>query len=300
MSYLKKTIFLLTIITLIQCASESNASYPFSEAEQTYEAVKNNDNAVKLLGAYNTYISENRSDASKTLPVMEKALAVAQSHQPNAAAIYINGLLREDPKNPKNGDRIALLSEIMSETGKSDASEVLKSSLVRNFPSHDKSTSLKQTLKDASPENIIAGLAEARLENPDQFGINRAASFKYVDACEAYALANPDNPKTPEYLFDAAEMAKLLKTTNKALSIYDWLIEKYPNYSKTPSALFIKAFTLENELGNDELAKQAYQQFLDKYPDNDFADDARFSLENIGKSPDEVLKAIEARSKQAQ
>jgi TolA-binding protein len=189
------------------------------------------------------------------------------------------------------------LGQALESQRKPEAAKVIYGNLIKRFPAHPKLAEMQEKAAGSDPVAIIQQLTQSRLENPDQYGINKNESFKYVDACEAYAISDPEDPRSPEYLFDAAEIAKLLKTYNKALSLYDWMIDKYPNYSKTPSALFIKAFTLENELGKLDEAKAAYELFLEKYPQDNFADDAKFSLENIGKSPDEVLKSIEAKAK---
>jgi len=55
--------------------------------------------------------------------------------------------------------------------------------------------------------------------------------------------------------------------------------------AKLPQELELraKAFTYEAE------------EFLEKYPDSDFADDARISLQNLGKSPEELIKELEER-----
>jgi TolA-binding protein len=37
----------------------------------------------------------------------------------------------------------------------------------------------------------------------------------------------------------------------------------------------------------------AYEAFLKKYPNDDFADDAQFLLKNLGKSPEEIIKGFE-------
>ncbi len=194
-------------------------------------------------------------------------------------------------------DELYAMAQDLENRNKPQVANVIYGNLLKNYPDHAKADELKSKMGTQSPAQIIENLKQTRLENPDQYGINRTEAFKFVDACEAYAASAPDDPKTPEYLFDAAEIAKLLKTYDKALSIYDKLITDYPDYQKTPSALFIKAFTLENELGRMEEAKEAYELFLERYPNNDFADDAQFSLENLGKSPEEVLKAIEEKNK---
>lgn len=294
------TLMFLIVSLLISCNPSKKENYSFSEAEKTFEADPSNQNLAAVLSAYNQFISENRTNSEELIPVLNKALEVVQEHQPNLAPVYINSLLRTmDPNDPSRADYLYKLGTYLNQANKKSAGTVVLASLVNNYPDFEKSEELADEYNDQNPMAIINGLASARMENPDQFGINKNATFAYVDACEAYALANPNDPKTPELIFDAAEMAKLLKTTNKALDLYDWLVVSYPNYKKSPAALFIKAFVLENEVGNIDLAKATYEEFLEKYPNDDFADDAKFSLENIGKSPEEVLKMID-QGQQAQ
>lgn len=53
-------------------------------------------------------------------------------------------------------------------------------------------------------------------------------------------------------------------------------------------------FVYENDLNDLENAKQTYEAFLQKYPnDPDFADDAQMALKNLGKSPEELIKEFE-------
>jgi len=197
-------------------------------------------------------------------------------------------------------DELYTMAQDLEQRGKPQVANVIYGNLIKSYPEASKKQNLGAKVGDNSPSQIIEDLKKSRLENPDQYGLNRNEAFKYVDACEAYAASAPNDPQTPQYLFDAAEIAKLLRTYDKALGLYDRLITDYPDFDKTPSALFIKAFTLENELGKTEEAKEAYEMFLEKYPENDFADDAQFSLENLGKTPEEVLKAIEEKNKQNQ
>ena len=133
----------------------------------------------------------------------------------------------------------------------------------------------------------------------DNTGINKDAAMQYVDACEAYALAYPDNKNTADNLFKAAEVAKSIRTFPKSLSLYDWIIEKYPNYEKAPTALFLKGFIIENNIKDDKKAGEIYRQFLSQYPKHDLADDVEFLIENIGKSDQEILEMIEAKRKTA-
>jgi len=285
---------LLAAAGLFSCSPETTKDQSgFGALEASVEADPSKENLNNLLQAYNTHISENPSD----LEVYEKAYNFAVKNKIPTAPAYLNGMIKlSDPGSKKSSDLLHKLAESLSSQGKTDAANVIYGNLIKRFPAHANLSEMQTKVGDSSPIGIIEKLTKSRIENPDQYGINKAESIKYVDACEAFALSAPEDPRAPEFLFDAAEIAKLLKTYSKSLGLYDWLIEKYPNYTKTPSALFIKAFTLENELGQEDEAKAAYELFLEKYPNDDFADDAKFSLENIGKSPDEVLKAIEAKN----
>ena len=54
----------------------------------------------------------------------------------------------------------------------------------------------------------------------------------------------------------------------------------------------------ENYLGDLDNAKMIYLEFLEKYPDNEFADDAEISIQNLGKSPEELIRQFEEQQAQ--
>lgn len=80
-----------------------------------------------------------------------------------------------------------------------------------------------------------------------------------------------------------------LQNFQAAVDGYKQFIQKYPEAKKAPTALFLIGFLYHNELKNLDSAKTFYQQFLAKYPDNEMATSAQFELQNLGKSPDEIL-----------
>ncbi len=62
--------------------------------------------------------------------------------------------------------------------------------------------------------------------------------------------------------------------------------------------MYLKAYVYENYLGDLEHAKMIYIEFLEKYPDNEFADDAEISIQNLGKSPEELIRQFEEQQAQ--
>ena len=121
---------------------------------------------------------------------------------------------------------------------------------------------------------------------PDQVGALQNALVGYADAF-------PTDSLSVKYLSKAGETARLLRQFDKALEIFGKIEKNYPNSREAAAAMFMKAFTLDNDLKKLEEAKLAYEAFLQKYPNDEFADDAQFLLKNLGKSPEEIIKVFE-------
>ncbi len=116
------------------------------------------------------------------------------------------------------------------------------------------------------------------------------------NALVGYADAFPTDSLSVKYLSKAGETARLLRQFDKALEIFGKIEKNYPDSREAAAAMFMKAFTLDNDLKKLEEAKLAYEAFLQKYPNDEFADDAQFLLKNLGKSPEEIIKGFEQKA----
>lgn len=86
-----------------------------------------------------------------------------------------------------------------------------------------------------------------------------------------------------------------------AITYYQAFVKKYPDLNSTPVALFIIGFIYNNNLQMIDSAKITYQEFVTKFPIHDLASSAKFELENLGKSPDEIVgtnKDVAGKGKQ--
>jgi TolA-binding protein len=118
-----------------------------------------------------------------------------------------------------------------------------------------------------------------------------------VDAYLRFADKYPSDTNAPGYLFKAGDISMNLLDPNKAIQIFDRIMAEYPQFEKLPHCLFLKGFIYENELKNLDKARQIYQEFLVKYPNHDFADDVQISLDNLGKSPEDLIKQFQEKTK---
>ncbi len=125
--------------------------------------------------------------------------------------------------------------------------------------------------------------------------INPDIASDLVSAYCDFADAYPNDEKSPEYLFKAVDVSMNLNEPQRTISIIDRLVKEYPEYPRTQAALFIKAFIFETRYNNLEMAKKIYEQYLEMYPNGEFANDSRASIENLGLTPEELVKKFESQ-----
>lgn len=123
--------------------------------------------------------------------------------------------------------------------------------------------------------------------------INPEVANDLVSAYCDFADANPDDAMAPEYLFKAVDVSMNLNEPQRTIYIIDKLLNNYPDYPRTQAALFVKAFIFETKYENYDMAKKIYEQYLVMYPDGEFAESCRASIENIGLTPEELVKKFE-------
>jgi outer membrane protein assembly factor BamD (BamD/ComL family) len=108
-----------------------------------------------------------------------------------------------------------------------------------------------------------------------------------------YAMKYPSDTLSPGFLFKAGDMSSKINETAKAIELFGALTKAYPDHPNASYALFLQGFIYENQIGDPAKAKPYYEQFLSMYPDHQLAQDVAFSLENLGKTPEELIREFE-------
>lgn len=110
-----------------------------------------------------------------------------------------------------------------------------------------------------------------------------------LDLYEAL-IAKKSKKDQPALLEKKAKYYASLGQHENALNVYEKIYNNYPNYEKRGEALFMQAFITEVNYNDLTKAENLYQQYLNEYPGGDFAKDAKFSIENLYLSPEELIK----------
>lgn len=119
--------------------------------------------------------------------------------------------------------------------------------------------------------------------------------IQLIDAYILFAEQNPDDVQSPDYLFRALDIAVGVNAEgpDKAIKIADMLIEKYSDFEMTPMAMYLKGFVYENIVGDLQNAEKTYRQFIEKYPESPMVEDVKATIENLGLSPEELIRKFE-------
>lgn len=301
MNLRKVSLFLFTLVIFLACnnqsSSDSDSSGTIKSLEKSVEKAPNGDNISKLLAAYNQIIFDKSTSRDELKSTLDKAYNLTLKQKWEKELIgFTSTYLKEFPSDAGNEQKIIRLIKAMENRSQQVTVNALKVSFIEAFPESSYRDSIVTTL-DTSIQNAdqyLQYMAARIEENPGQSGLNIVNSREYVNAAEASALVLPAKEETPNYLFFAAEVSRNIKTFDKTLYLYDWIIDKYPDYQRAPSALFLKGFILENDLNDMEKAREVYRTFVEKYPSHDLADDVQFLLDNLGKSNEEILEMIES------
>lgn len=137
--------------------------------------------------------------------------------------------------------------------------------------------------------------AEAALFNEDMTA-NAEAVPDAIATFVKYAEDHADAADAPEYLFKAVEVSVNAKQDpQQSIDLVNRLVTTYPRYENNPVALFMLAtFVYDDQLHNYDKARECYNRIINDYPDSPFAKDAAISIEQLGVSPEELIKIFEA------
>lgn len=154
----------------------------------------------------------------------------------------------------------------------------------------------KEQSKEAqmSKEERLTLIEEIEDKSFGQGGeFNKTSALSLLNNYVLFADENPDDDRAAGFLFKAGDIAMGLEKGQLAIDYFDRVIDEYPEYEKVAYSMFLRAFVYENQLKDLDKASKAYRDFIKAYPDHDMTEAAQFSLQNLGKSPEQLIREFE-------
>lgn len=121
---------------------------------------------------------------------------------------------------------------------------------------------------------------------------NRTKMITLRSDYKEFIRTYPKDTLRSEYLYNLAMMeADFFKEYQESVTFLAQFYREYPNHPNAAKALFLQAFTYSEYVKDYDRAKLVYEQFLQKYPSHELVPSIQFELENLGKSPEELLNS---------
>jgi peptidyl-prolyl cis-trans isomerase C len=111
-----------------------------------------------------------------------------------------------------------------------------------------------------------------------------------ADLKAKYSVVYPSGPgeKRPASPEELFKVASEESNPRKKIEYYRKFIEDYPDNERAYEAKFMIGFTQAEDMQDFDEAERTFREFLEEYPENDLTDDANWMLENMrsDKQPD--------------
>lgn len=273
-----------------------------SQVEQLEKAIAQNPDpllADSLIAVCQEWMALQPNDPARQADgSLRAAKALVQTGRPALAQDRLKKVLKQYRDTPKAPEAAMLLASLYKkELGSPATAFAIYQLFPAAFPGSPQIAEAKSYLPGNVPplEQRIDSMAQ-RIINPQTGQLEARIANDYIQTCELSALLLPKSGNAAKMLYKAGEVSRAAGAHDKALEYYEQAYTSFPNDDRASEALFMHAFTLDNDLKRYDEAKVLYEAFLKKYPKDDFADDAKFLLKNLGKSEEEIFKALEEKN----
>lgn len=139
---------------------------------------------------------------------------------------------------------------------------------------HEKLTSEIKTLEETVRAQAI----------PDKV-VGSELVGKYIEFADVF----PDDSLTPTVLFNAARLSLALGDPENSLLYLERLIENYYTSKPVADAYVLSGFIFETIYQDYVKARYWYELYMKEFPNHPMVEDVRFSLNNLGKTPEELV-----------
>ena len=148
---------------------------------------------------------------------------------------------------------------------------------------------------------LVGCHSKSEKEYFDSADVNAKAK-NYSEVVKEYDLLAKDYPKgdlTCKGLFESAKIYHSLLIPNltkveslkKAVEYYKRVSDEFEGKPEAEQSLFMIGFVQANELNQLDTAKSTYETFIKKYPNSQLINSVKLELNNLGKTPDEILQS---------
>jgi TolA-binding protein len=158
------------------------------------------------------------------------------------------------------------------------------------------STGPKKSDRELAIEKITS--FEKKVFNDSTSSYSHEHALKVIGEYSKFVKDFPQDSLSPKYLYMSGQLSKSINMPADAIRKFQALITQYPDNRNASKALFLTGMIYETELKDTMMARQVYTDFIVKYPNDDLVDDAKFLIQNLSLTDEQLIKMFEEKNKQ--
>lgn len=300
---LQRILLCCFVLALFACKTDLGPLEEITKLETEIETNPDAEKAKNLVNLYRTYASQNPEDLETNSKFLYRSAGVNYRQNKYSAAVDdLKKAVHDYTAASNTPNATLLLAKILEENFKDKSTaDLYKMGFVNAYPQHEQSAEIKTQLGENNTMSPIIKATETEFYAPTEANspalMNRTLATKLTSMYDIFTTFNKAAPETADYLYKGAEISRSNNKFEKALSFYKKLYDNHPDYAKAPQALFLMGFTYENDFNDLDKAKALYEEFLQKYPKHELATSVQFSLKNLGKPAEDIIKSFEENKK---
>ena len=293
--YNVKYLFVLFFVIFLGACQPDSVSKEVGQLEKTITEKSSPESIQEVVTAYRNSIKDGPDAAAANATTIGKIaeLQLKNKQVPEALQTLKDGISNYYSA-PATADNVWSMANIYQQhLGDAITAKTVYKLYAEQFPTGKHIADAKKLIETDNVPLVeqIAAIG-GKMYNEKTHRLDTKVAGSFIQVCELYALLKPEDSQSQNYLHKAGETARAIRAFPQAINIYEKIYDKYPSFEKAPQALFLKAFTYDNDLKEFDKARALYTEFLKKYPNDDFADDTEFLLNNLGKNDEDIIQGF--------
>lgn len=288
--------FALSIFLVTSCLDENSSLLnEISDLETQFDDSADGEIANQLITKYEEYVAANPDDLTLNPRLLYRQAGIYYRLNKNNEAIEaLKSAIKINPEDENVPNAALLMANILE---KNFHNEAVPTTIYQALSDKSLNETTQKTISSklkADTPDLINRLTEmqGQIFNDSLGRINYRVANDFIQSSQIFAYLKPGHPQAVDMAMKAAETARTIRTFPVSIEIYQYVYNNFPSHPKAGQAMFLHAFTLDNDLKQFEEARLLYETFLAKYPTDEFADDTQFLLENLGKDDAEIIKSF--------
>lgn len=285
-------ITLLTLASIFACSTDAPAdAFPeLVEIEKTLSEDPTDENLEQYVRFIDSLILREPENKERNAALLQRAAALEfnLNRIPSSAAM-LNRAIKSYYMTSHTRKNVATLANIYE----NNLSKTSLASYLKKI-SADLFSESNMPRVDADGTPFLSNIEAAKNALYDQKSnkMNFGAAKDFIDYSEAYAMLYPSDERSAGLIYEAGKVAGYINDHDKAVSLFKWSYNAYPDAEYAPQSLFMIGYTYDNSLNQDELASSYYSMFSDKYAEHELNESVRFLQSNLGKTDEEIFNQI--------